>query len=221
MESIRHAGLFVMSGASSTLGKISVMNPMVWFSDPENPEGSITRIQGSNCNYHLKNSFFYHPSEPAVTDSEGTRYYYTSEKAVGWLHREEVILPAGAQDDPEKYGAALIRTDGSWEYRQEGKLHRKTGPAVRKVSDVVKVGNFDVGGSETLEYWENGKRHRIDGPAVISDSGVEYWLYNRQTTEEEVMKLVKSKSGERGLRDFLAKIKAAVRPRQAPKVEEI
>jgi len=102
-----------------------------------------------------------------------------------------------------------------------GKLHRKTGPAVRKVSDVVKVGNFDVGGSETLEYWENGKRHRIDGPAVISDSGVEYWLYNRQTTEEEVMKLVKSKSGERGLRDFLAKIKAAVRPRQAPKVEEI
>jgi len=52
------------------------------------------------------------------------------------------------------HGPAIIRNDGSFEYRRHGELHRKRGPALRS-----SIGE--------REYWFRGKRHSLNGRAEI------------------------------------------------------
>jgi len=59
----------------------------------------------------------------------------------------------------------IFLTDGSQEWRQNGKLHRENGPAI-----IYPDGH--------QEWFLNGKLHREDGPAVIFANGRKEWRIN-------------------------------------------
>ena len=70
-------------------------------------------------------------------------------------------------------GPAIIYTDGTVLYYQNGYPHRTDGPAV-------------IYANGTVAYWVNGERHRTDGPAIVNvDGTVEYWVNDKQLSEEE------------------------------------
>ena len=77
------------------------------------------------------------------------------------------------------------------EYRINGMLHRKNGPAVQ-IWD-------STGQKRSEEYYLNGKRHNEHGPAVQKwfengqISREEYWLNGEKVTKEHVMTVLKIK----------------------------
>ena len=75
-------------------------------------------------------------------------------------------------------GPAVIRPNGSQEWRQDGRLHRLDGPAV-------------IQADGRQEWWQDGKRHRLDGPAVIGSDGSQAWWTNNQIITQEVMAWIK------------------------------
>jgi hypothetical protein len=88
-------------------------------------------------------SFIYFKADErtyVVTIFNGDRGYYKGKK----LHRED--------------GPAIERTDGTQEWRVNGKRHRLDGPAVEK----------ETSSGSYQEWWVNGKRHRLDGPAIVN-----------------------------------------------------
>ena len=65
--------------------------------------------------------------------------------------------------------------DGTKEWRRNGQLHRKHGPAVECKSGCK-------------HWWENGKQHREDGPAVEhSDGGKEWWLFGEELEISDIV----------------------------------
>lgn len=61
----------------------------------------------------------------------------------------------------------ITQISGKLEFRRNGQLHRKNGPAV-------------IAEGLCEEYWLHGKRHREDGPAIVQADGVEeYWQDGR------------------------------------------
>jgi hypothetical protein len=96
-------------------------------------------------------------------DVYGTLRYYS---ALGQIHRE--------------YGPAIICTDGTYLWYQNGQRHRVDGPAVE----------YDSG---YRAWWQNGQRHRVDGPAVIYSDGSRVWFINgKELTETEWQQAVTS-----------------------------
>ena len=58
-----------------------------------------------------------------------------------------------------------VYSDGTKEWRQNGKLHREDGPASEYANGT--------------KYWyRNGKLHREDGPAIEYADGAKYWYLN-------------------------------------------
>lgn len=80
--------------------------------------------------------------------SDGNIYYYNKHRD---YHRED--------------GPAIMYTDGSKYWYQNGKRHRDDGPAIMRAN-----------GSQ--EWWNNGRRHRDDGPALIYADGKQHWYKN-------------------------------------------
>jgi hypothetical protein len=75
-------------------------------------------------------------------------------------------------------GPAVEYTNGSREWRVDGKLHRIGGPAI----EYTGVG----------EWWVDGKMHRTDGPAVEYTGGSkEWWIDHERYTEYDFNKLIK------------------------------
>jgi hypothetical protein len=64
-------------------------------------------------------------------------------------------------------GPAVERPDGTKEWWLNGQLHREDGPAVEHSNG-------------TREWWVNGQRHRNDGPAIEREDGTKEWLLNGQ-----------------------------------------
>ena len=62
-------------------------------------------------------------------------------------------------------GPAVIRSDGSESWWEDGGLHRIGGPAVDRPDG-------------PKEWWVNGERHRDDGPAYTEPDGTEAWWSN-------------------------------------------
>jgi hypothetical protein len=89
-------------------------------------------------------------------NSKGSKFYY-NDKAMTILHRED--------------GPAIEGSNGSKEWRINGKTHREDGPAI--------------------EWWDgkktwylNGNRHREDGPAVEYSNGSKSWYLNDENLTE-------------------------------------
>jgi hypothetical protein len=61
-------------------------------------------------------------------------------------------------------GPAIIYSNGTKIWMQDGKRHREVGPAVTKKNGSV-------------AYYENNLLHREDGPAVINEFGIEVWYF--------------------------------------------
>jgi hypothetical protein len=102
-------------------------------------------------------------NEPKLNVDENGTKYWMVNK---FYHRED--------------GPAIETTNGSKYWYINGKRHRVDGPAVV------------YGGSK--HWYFNGKRHREDGPAVEwPDGRKEWWVNNRQLTENEFYDLTKEK----------------------------
>ena len=94
-------------------------------------------------------------------NSKGSKFYY-NDKAMTILHRED--------------GPAFEGSNGSKEWRINGKTHREDGPAIER---------WDGSNS----WYLNGKRHREDGPAVECWDGRKSWYLNgEKLTEQEFLK---------------------------------
>ena len=66
-----------------------------------------------------------------------------------------------------------VYSNGNKEWRFNGKLHRKDGPAVEFLDG-------------DKYWWSNDKLHREDGPACEYASGTKEWFINgKKLTEEE------------------------------------
>lgn len=61
--------------------------------------------------------------------------------------------------------------DAGTYFLYQGKIHRRTGPAV------VRRG--------VSEYWENGLKHRANAPAVIYDNGNEEWWFEGERHRDD------------------------------------
>ncbi len=85
-------------------------------------------------------------------------------------------LPSGALH--RKEGPAVIRPDGSCEWRQNDQLHREDGPAVMLADG-------------SREWWRNGLLHREDGPAIewVEDNFFAWYLDGEEVSQEEVENL--------------------------------
>ena len=75
-------------------------------------------------------------------------------------------------------GPAVILTDGSQEWYENGKNHRLDGPAINRPD-----------GSQ--EWFVNGKLHRLNGPAMIWADGTKEWWVNDTYITEEVNEWMK------------------------------
>lgn len=70
-------------------------------------------------------------------------------------------------------GPAVVWDNGAYEYYILGNRHREDGPARLLPSGII-------------EYYQFGNLHREDGPAVIYPTGEEeYWLRGKHFTKEE------------------------------------
>ena len=79
------------------------------------------------------------------------------------------------------HGPAVIHTDGSSAWYQDGHLHRTDGPANVR----LQLGR--------QSWWLNGVRHRTDGPAIEDADGSRYWfIHGQHLTEEEWNERAKS-----------------------------
>ena len=65
-----------------------------------------------------------------------------------------------------------VYTNGNKEWRFNGKLHRKDGPAVEFLDG-------------DKYWWSNDKLHREDGPAVEYASGTKVWFLNGKYHRED------------------------------------
>jgi hypothetical protein len=66
-------------------------------------------------------------------------------------------------------------SDGTKEWRKNGKLHRKNGPAIECLKGCK-------------HWYKNGMPHRKDGPAVEhSDGSKEWWLYGEELEITDVL----------------------------------
>jgi hypothetical protein len=65
-----------------------------------------------------------------------------------------------------------VYTDGTKEWRLDGKLHREDGPAIECAN----------GGKS---WWLNGKIHREDGPAYEDYDGTKTWWLNDKKYSEK------------------------------------
>ena len=63
-------------------------------------------------------------------------------------------------------------SNGTKEWRLNGKLHREDGPAAESANG-------------TKEWWLNGKRHREDGPAYEHPNGTKQWWLNGKRHRED------------------------------------
>jgi ABC-type proline/glycine betaine transport system substrate-binding protein len=70
-------------------------------------------------------------------------------------------------------GPAIIYSNGSGEYWENGLKHRTDGPAV-------------VWADGTQEWCQNGKLHRLDGPAIIYPDGTQEWWVDGKKTKTEI-----------------------------------
>jgi hypothetical protein len=89
-------------------------------------------------------------------NSKGSKFYY-NDKAMTILHRED--------------GPAFEGSNGSKEWRINGKTHREDGPAIEWSN-----------GKKT--WFLNGNRHREDGPAVEYSNGSKSWYLNDENLTE-------------------------------------
>lgn len=86
----------------------------------------------------------------------GTRRYFNQHNL---LHRTD--------------GPAIVRTDGTKEWAQNGQRHRIDGPAIERANGAKR-------------WIRNGLTHRTDGPAVVWPSGSEeWWIKGVEYTEQE------------------------------------
>jgi hypothetical protein len=123
----------------------------------------------------LENEFKNSDISKQVDEHGHTRYF----NAEGQLHRDD--------------GPALIATQFVAWYRR-GKLHREGKPAL-EIDDGTGI------------WFRNGKQHRLDGPAVeipqIRDgSGNEYWVDDRQLTQQEFALLTRGVQSKTKSRKF-------------------
>lgn len=113
------------------------------------PTGGYDDIRNgpAGARFYIRNKELYREDGPAVVLGDGTQEWY---ERPGLLHRDD-DLPA------------VETSDGTLEWRQDGMLHRESGPAL------IEDGR--------TAYFEHGQYHRLDGPAVVHGSGrKEYWV---------------------------------------------
>lgn len=82
-------------------------------------------------------------------------------------------------------GPALIFSDGSYEWRIDGGLHRLGGPAVHR--------------ADQDQWWVNGSRHRLDGPAIeskVSPQHSTWWVCGKNIKTYHHFQLITKCSDE-------------------------
>lgn len=104
-------------------------------------------------------------------------------------------------------GPAILWPDGQGEWYLNGLLHRDGGPAVSDGHGDTWYHNGEVhrddgpaveGRNGYKSWYKHGKQHRIGGPAVEEVGALddEYWVDDRQFTEEEYYRYVDQETGE-------------------------
>lgn len=110
-------------------------------------------------------------------------------------------------------GPAVVWSDGSCEYFQNGIIHNENGPAlVEKTSSYTRSlwyvnGNLhredgpalehvtQNGDKNYYEYWVDGKKHRTDGPTVIHPSKTEIWYFENKIERVDGPAIINRKDG--------------------------
>lgn len=156
-----------------------------WWSDGKrHREGDQPSVDSpSGEKYYHQNGVLHRDDGPAILYMDGTEEYWQK----GLRHRDTGPAVVGPErrewwQRGERFRAddlPVVETEGD-EFEEAcdmwmvgDKLHRENNlPAV-----------IYEGGK--MSWWLDGKRHRTDGPAVVDNGVEEYWIDDKQLSEEE------------------------------------